>query len=161
VITLSDEAYVPYPASAVVDFLTHMDRAAYLRWHPADHVDLVRRRRRVTFVEKIGTRTLKLPCVVKTTQRDLETTAEFVAVAPLGWLKAGRGSFAVSPISPTSCWVVATLDLGWRWRILDPIVRRIVDVNELERHMREEGIGFETALTDGRRPEAHRQRPDG
>jgi hypothetical protein len=74
---------------------------------------------------------------------------EFIPTGPARVLRLGRGRFSLEP-RPDGTYLEAAVELGWDFPgvgpALDWIVGRIVDLDALRRHMREEAGHLESHL---------------
>lgn len=146
----------PIPASPerVWDWFTFIDRH-YLQWHP-EHIAWRNIKGRYTqnsavvfFDENIGKFRLPMRCRVAETVPGrylrYEGTFPFSLIGAGGW-------FEIIP-NGDQCILVAEVHIGWA-SFLSPLVDRAIAIffplNELRRHMREEGVNLANILGNHR-----------
>ncbi len=156
--TVRDVAIVPCTPAEVWRFLTQLDHAAYLRWHPRDHLDFRRLRAAtgptgvgqvVVFTERLGGRTFRFSCVVS---RSVEGRfVEFMPRRPLALLRLGRGHFRLQPAGEGHTRLEAVVELGWRAPVagpmLDWVIGKIVDLSAVHAHIQDEARFLADAAT--------------
>lgn len=137
-------------------FLIALDGKRYRAWHLRDHKSFRRLRdarspdgvgQVVYFSEDIGGRRYRFVCEI--TRSAPGRFVEFCLPRPLNALRAGCGYFLLTARGDDATCVEAVVELGWSsgpFRAVgDRLVRRAVDLQALQAHMREEGVYLEKA----------------
>lgn len=155
-VRLTERSLLSAPAESIWEFLINLDSTRYQAWHPVDHVGFGRRTparddlgtgQKVHFKERIGPRTFGFSCTV--TKSVPGRYVEFLPTGPARMLHLGRGCFTIAA-GPAGTNLEAVVELGWDvagvGSALDWVVGRVLDLNALRRHMREEAEYLETYL---------------
>ncbi len=165
--TLKITDKVAHTAAAVWSYIVFMDRAGYLRWHPADHIDFreitpaatsTGLQREVFFRERIGSRTFAFSCRI--TESIPGRYVEFHPRGALAILRAGRGYFRLDASDDGGTTLESVVELGWRLplfgRLIDAAIARLLNTAALEKHMREEAAYLAAAVPPPLMPRLHR-----
>lgn len=155
-VRITERSLLSASAESIWEFLVSLDSARYQAWHPVDHVGFRRRTparddlgtgQKVHFKERIGRRTFGFSCSV--TKSVPGRYVEFLPTGPARMLHLGRGCFTLGA-GPTGTNMAAVVELGLDLpglgSALDWIIGRVVDLDALRRHMREEAGYLETYL---------------
>lgn len=152
-ITLSSVEQVNAPPEQIWHFLTHLhENNAYLSWHPRDHKSfkLLRGDGETvgsTFraVEVLGGRKLSLTYRLNRTE-----SQKYLEYGAAGWLRPLQlviAAFALEPVCTNRTKLMAQVRIGYKLPIMDRLIRALINVPAINKHMNEEGYYINIALS--------------
>lgn len=154
--TITEETIIKAAPEQIWKFLTNLHKNGnYKKWHPKDHISYTLRKGSMGevggvayFEEHLGRFTLKLSYL--TIKAQYPHYLEYVAAPPLGWLRAGKGTFTMKPIDNEYTRFIAYAEYGYHIPILsqlfDWIAEKIVPVAIARKHIIEEGENIKRLL---------------
>lgn len=149
-ITLEDSIEINAAPKEIEEWLLHIDEH-YRDWHP-DHVKWVNldgsldEGKTFYYEEYLHGSLYRSKCLITRVERNGGAVIEFVGMSLLDKLLGVRGSFVVQPRGEGS---VATATISLRFgRLIRTLAGGILE--DLERHMKEEGQSLKRILEEGR-----------
>lgn len=156
--TIIEEVIIKASPERIWNFLVNLHKNNnYEKWHPTDHIAYSLRNGSMGkiggtayFAERLGRFTFKL--TYKVTKANYPHYLEYEASSPLSWLCFGRGSFLMKPIDPYNTRFVAYVEYGYTvlfvGKIIDRIVEKVVQLENIRKHMHEEGKNLKIILEE-------------
>ena len=142
-VKITEETIIDAPARSVFGFLTHVD-LLYKTWHRKDHVfykalvgTLDKKRCIIHFYEFINKFPIYL--IVRVTELKNNELIEYRPIFPFSWLKVGMGYFKIEAIAENKSKLIAHVEFGDKFKIIDKIVQTFIKESNIRKHIREEG----------------------
>lgn len=149
-ISLKEETFINAPAKSVFEFLTHID-LLYKTWHRNDHFfcktisgTLSKKGCVFHFLERIGGFPLYL--IAKVTDIKKNEYIEYKPASPFSLLKTGKGYFQIEKISDNKSRLIAYVEYGDKYGILDRLANIFIKPAVARKHIQEEGINLKIYL---------------
>ncbi len=152
-ITLTSVDHVNAAPEKVWYFLTHLHEGdTYLRWHPADHKafrllsgDGKTVGSTFNAVEMLGGKKFSLKYRLK--RAEPQKYLEYGAAGVLRPLRLATGTFTLKPSGDNQTELVAKVHIGYELPALDWLVRKVINLAAIEKHMDEEGYYLNQTLS--------------